>query len=61
MTTTYTIERVADHGRTDAKGQRYSRQATTIATTTDPAKVTELRAAAKAQIEPGSSDWIEVR
>jgi len=59
--TTYTIERVSDHGRTTRKGERYGRQARVVATTTHESEIAGLRADAKALIERGSSDWIEVR
>lgn len=57
---TYTIERVSDNGRRDARGKAYGRKATTIATTTDPAEAIDMRITAAAALQRGSSEWIEV-
>ena len=54
----FLIERVSDHGRVDATGERYGRQARIVAVTTHESEIASLRAGAKALIERGSSDWI---
>ncbi len=60
-TETYIIERVSDHGRTDHKGTRYGRRATALASTGDQDEAIALRTAARAALEVGSSEWIEIR